>query len=62
MSSAKKFPKTLKVVNNQVISYTTVVAEIENNTLKVFGWWSKTTTKHVNLVACTYNLKIVNAY
>lgn len=62
MSSAKNFPETLKIVNNQVISYTTVVAEIENDTLKILGWWSRTTTKHVNLIARTMNLKIVKAY
>ena len=58
----KKFPKykqNLTIINGtDVYSYTTKVAEISNNKLWVLGWWSETTSKHINYVAQELNLKI----
>lgn len=44
------------VVDNKVISYETEVARIEGDKLMVLGKWSKTTSKHINMVAKEYNL------
>lgn len=41
----------LKINGNKVISYTTHVATIEGKQLLVHGWWSATTSRHINLVA-----------
>lgn len=32
----------------QLRSYNTIVAEIKNNTVKVFGYYSLTTARHIN--------------
>ena len=32
-------------------------SRIKDNELHIFGWWSPTTSKHVNYVANYYNLK-----
>ena len=49
----------LIVNDNKVYSYDTHVATIEGNKLTVLGYWSRTTTKHINIVAKKYNLTIV---
>jgi hypothetical protein len=59
MTKFKRYQANLRVVDNQVISYTTHVATIEGSTLRVLGYWSKTTTKHVNYVAAELGLKKV---
>ena len=48
-----RYKTNLRVVGNSVISYSTPVATIdhENRKLLVHGWWSKTTSNHVNHVA-----------
>tara|TARA_Y100001937_G_C6910958_1_gene237466 strand:- start:116 stop:319 length:204 start_codon:yes stop_codon:yes gene_type:complete len=57
----KKLPKykeNLRIINDtDVYSYSTRVAQIKNDELHVFGWWSQTTSKHINYVADYYNLK-----
>lgn len=56
-----KYKQNLKVIGNNVYSYKTHVATIDptNGTLTVLGYWSKTTSKHVNHVADELNLEIV---
>ena len=54
-----RYKDNLMVVNGtDVYSYVTKVAEIKNDKLWVLGWWSRTTSKHVNYVARELNLKI----
>ncbi len=57
-----KYTQNLRVVGNNVFSYDIQVATIKGETLLVHGYWSKTTSKHVNYVAETYGLKIIKAY
>ena len=52
----KKYKQNLRVVNNQVWSYTTHVATIQGSNLLVLGYWSQTTTKHINYVANEFGL------
>ena len=57
-----KISKNLRIEGNKVISYTTHVATIDNTNgvLMVKGWWSATTTRHINKVAEMYGLKKVD--
>ena len=59
-----KLPKNkenLRIINGiDVYSYSTRVAQIKGNELHVYGWWSSTTSKHVNYVADYYNLTKIN--
>jgi hypothetical protein len=59
MKKFKRYQDNLSLVGNNVISYTTHVATIEGSTLCVLGYWSKTTTKHINFVAAELGLKKV---
>jgi len=59
MTKFNRYQNNLKLVGNNVISYTTHVATIEGSTLRVLGYWSKTTTKHINFVAAELGLKKV---
>tara|TARA_R110002020_G_scaffold50209_1_gene142092 strand:- start:455 stop:646 length:192 start_codon:yes stop_codon:yes gene_type:complete len=54
-----KYKQNLTIINDtDVYSYTTKVAEIKGDELHVFGWWSQTTSKHINYVAQEFNLEI----
>ena len=57
----ERYKKNLKVEGNKVISYTTHVATIDyaNNRLIRHGWWSMTTSKHINYVARELGLEII---
>lgn len=59
MKTFDRYKQNLKQVGNDIYSYSTVVAKIEDNTLKQLGWWSVTTQKHINYVAKQLNLEIV---
>ena len=59
MRKFNRYQANLRVVDNRVISYTTHVATIEGDTLRVLGYWSQTTTKHINYVASELGLKKV---
>ena len=59
MRKFKRYQSNLRVVDNRVISYTTHVATIEGDTLRVLGYWSQTTSKHINYVAWELGLKKV---
>jgi hypothetical protein len=52
-----KYKENLRVINGtDVYSYSTRVAQIKGNELHIYGWWSPTTSKHINYVADYYNL------
>ncbi|CAB4154975.1 hypothetical protein UFOVP1307_72 [uncultured Caudovirales phage] len=59
MNKLNRYKKNLHIDGDRVISYTTHVATIEGDTLRVLGYWSRTTTKHVNYVATELGLKKV---
>jgi hypothetical protein len=56
MNNIKKISNNCIIVGNSVISYETEVARIEGNNLIVNGYYSKTTSKHINTVARELNL------
>jgi len=53
MLKLPRYKKNLSLENNSVYSYNTKVAEIDhvNETIKLLGYWSKTTSTHINYVA-----------
>ena len=58
MIKLPKYKENLRIIDNtDVYSYSTRVAQIKGNELHILGWWSSTTSKHVNYVANYYNLK-----
>jgi hypothetical protein len=59
MTKLKRYLANLRIDGDRVISYATHVATIEGSTLRVLGYWSKTTTKHINYVATELGLKKV---
>jgi hypothetical protein len=59
MTKLNRYKENLHIDGDRVISYTTHVATIEGDTLRVLGYWSRTTTKHVNYVAAELGLKKV---
>ena len=54
-----KYRTNLQVVGVKVLSCGTHVATIRGNQLVVHGWWSVTTSKHVNYVAKELRLTVV---
>ena len=59
MKKLPKYKENLRIINGEdVYSYSTRVAKIVDEELHVFGWWSPTTSRHINYVAKHYNLKI----
>ena len=56
-----KYECNLIVVGDDVISFTTKVAEIdkEKMTIKQLGYWSVTTQKHINYVAQQEGLTLI---
>jgi len=55
-----KYRQNLRVIGNKVYSYDTHVATIQGGQLVRLGWWSVTTSKHINYVAREYGLEIVD--
>ena len=59
----KRYQKNLCIVEHNgvmyVKSYATLVARIEKENLIVLGYWSMTTTKHINYAASQLNLSII---
>jgi|TARA_A100001515_G_scaffold87585_1_gene69595 hypothetical protein len=55
-----KYKQNLKVDYNNVWSYETKVAEIDhkNRTITPLGWWSVTTSKHINYVGSEYGYEV----
>jgi len=61
----KRYKQNLRVIDNNVYSYDTLVAEIKGDELHKIAWRVKgmssspTTSKHVNYVARELNLKLI---
>lgn len=58
----KTFPKyaeNLQAVGNTIFSYGTPVADYKNGKVVTRGWWSSTTSKHINYVAGLWGAKVV---
>ena len=55
-----RYRQNLNVEGNKVYSYNTHVATIDRNKLIKHGWWSVTTSKHINYVAREYGLTVVD--
>ena len=61
MIKLPKYKENLRIIDNtDVYSYSTRVAQIKSEELHVYGWWSPTTSKHINYVAEYYNLKVID--
>ena len=62
MTKFKKYRKNLMVDNDFVYSYCTKVATIDRKAMTVtpLGWWSVTTSKHINYAAKEMGMKVVN--
>ena len=60
LSKMDRYKENLLVSDDAVFSYLTRVAEIdhEKKEIKPLGWWSATTSKHINYVAREYNYKV----
>ena len=63
MNTLDKYKMNLKVDDAFVYSYDTKVATIDhiNKRVKPLGWWSVTTSKHINYVAREYGYEAYNA-
>jgi hypothetical protein len=61
MNTLNKYKQNLKTDNQFIYSYNTKVAKINhiNKTIKPLGWWSVTTSKHINYVGKEYNYKVL---
>lgn len=59
MKTLKKYKRNLRIQNNNVWSYTTIVAKIKDNELHQLGYWSQTTQKHINYVANELGLTLI---
>ena len=63
MIKLPRYKENLRIINGvDVYSYSTRVAQIVDNELHVHGWWSQTTSKHINYVGQEYNYKVVKLY
>ncbi len=56
-----KYKQNLRVEGNKIFSYNTHVADIEPDKVVRFGYWSMTTSKHINYVARMRNLPVVES-
>lgn len=73
MTTLKRYKQNLKVIDNKVYSYDTLVAKIKGDKLQKVKWkaiskndiyeeeitTSPTTSKHINYVAKELNLKLI---
>ena len=61
LSKMDKYKENLLISDEFIFSYLTKVAKInhKNRTIKPLGWWSSTTSKHINYVGREYNYKII---
>jgi len=57
-----RYRDNLHIDGDKVISYITHVATINGDKLIVLGYYSQTTSKHINYVAREKNLTIVKGY
>lgn len=61
MRHLDRYKQNLRIIGNNVYSYNTNVATIVNDKLIVLGWWSVTTSKHINYVARELDLDIIRS-
>ena len=56
-----RYKQNLRVTDSNVFSYNTKVADIDhlNKTITPLGWWSVTTSKHINYVGREYGYKVI---
>lgn len=59
MQKFGKYTQNLHFANGCVYSYNTKVSEVKDNKLVVLGYWSMTTTKHINYAAKELGLVVV---
>ena len=59
MRKLDKHKKNLTIIGNEVWSYTTHVATIQEDNLIQLGHWSRTTQKHINYVASELDLMLI---
>jgi hypothetical protein len=63
MQQLKKYKQNLSLVeldnDTYVKSYSTLVAKIEGDNIRILGWWSQTTSKHINYVAKQLNKQVI---
>ncbi len=59
MRTLPKYKQNLKIMGNDVWSYSTIVAKIDGSDLRKLGWWSVTTQKHINYVSNQLNLNLI---
>ena len=55
-----RYKQNLQVDDDYIYSYGTKVARIyhTNRTIVTLGWWSMTTSKHINYVGREYDYKV----
>ena len=60
LTKMNKYKENLLVSDEAIFSYLTKVAIIDhiNRIVTPLGWWSVTTSKHINFVANEYNYKV----
>ena len=53
----QRYKQNLKVIENKIFSYNTHVATINHKkqNVNILGWWSVTTSKHINYVTNLLN-------
>jgi len=54
----KKYTQNLRIENNNVYSYNTLVAKRVGHQLMQLGYWGKATQKHVNYAAKELHLEL----
>tara|TARA_R110000737_G_scaffold14008_1_gene30038 strand:- start:10 stop:195 length:186 start_codon:yes stop_codon:yes gene_type:complete len=59
MRTLSKYKQNLRILGNDVWSYSTIVAKIDGNDLLQLGYWSQTTQKHINYVADELDLILI---
>jgi hypothetical protein len=55
----KRYTENLSYDNKYLYSYGTKVAEIKGKTLVPLGYWSQTTTKHINYAGKELGLNVL---
>ena len=60
MRTFKRYKLNLRATDDAVYSYNTRVAEINHRdrTITPLGWWSATTSKHINYVGSEYGYEV----
>ena len=58
-----RYKENLRVDDSNVYSYDTRVAVIDHDkrTVTALGWWSVTTSKHINYVASEYGYSVIKS-